>query len=322
MLLITHDLSLVRRVADRVAIMSQGELVESGKTLELFKAPKHPYTKKLLASEPGIASALSTKANAIMMECEHLSVSFSATRHLFSSATQDVKVLDNISLKVSAGTTLGVVGESGSGKTTLAFALLRLVKSTGILRFQGEAIEALAGKTLKAMRRFMQIVFQDPFSSLNPRMSIEAIIREGLDLHEPDVPESEKQARLDAILQEVGLAPESKERYPHEFSGGQRQRISIARALILKPKLVILDEPTSALDLSVQAQILELLRDLQRKYGLTYIFISHDLRVVRAISHRILVLKKGRIVEEGEAKQVFENPKEPYTRALIKAALL
>ena len=321
-LLITHDLSLVRRVADRVAIMSQGEIVEEGATAEIFRKPEHPYTKKLLASEPGNAPALAECKAEMLVECRGLSVAYFTSRGMLSWRKTTHPILTGINLGVSIGETLGVVGESGSGKTSLALALLRLIPSTGVIRFNGMPIESLSKGEIRPLRRSMQIVFQDPFSSLNPRMPVEAIVREGLDLHEPNLAEAEKQARLGAILQEVGLSPDARVRYPHEFSGGQRQRISIARALILNPKFLILDEPTSALDLSVQAQILGLLRNLQKKYGLTYIFISHDLRVVRAISHCILVLKKGHVVEYGEVNQVFDNPKAEYTRALIKAAML
>ena len=321
-LLITHDLPLVRRIADRVGIMSKGELVETGVTKEIFDAPKHPYTRMLLGSEPGPAPAAPKEARETLMRSENLSVSFAASQGLFARAKQRSTVLQDVNVNVSQGTTLGIVGESGSGKTSLALALLRLVPSTGGIWFEGAPIEALKGAPLRQKRRDMQIVFQDPYSSLNPRMNIGAIILEGLGVHEPRSTPAEKEARLDALLQEVGLEANAKERYPHEFSGGQRQRISIARALILKPKLLVLDEPTSALDRTVQKQILDLLLDLQRKYGLTYLFISHDLRVVRAISHRIMVLRKGRVVEEGDAKQIFERPQDEYTKALIKAAML
>jgi microcin C transport system ATP-binding protein len=321
-LLITHDLPLVKRVADRVAIMSKGELVEQGATADIFAGPKHPYTRHLLASQPGAAPEPPREKTETLLECEKLSVAFSSGRDLFTWKKHEKTVLSDVSLEVPTGTTLGVVGESGSGKTTLALALLRLISSTGSIRFDGVSIDALRGKDMRHRRRDMQFVFQDPFSSLNPRMLVGDIVREGLDVHEPSMKEAEKQDRLDAILQEVGLSPEMKQRYPHEFSGGQRQRISMARALILHPRLLILDEPTSALDLSVQAQILELLGGLQRKHGLTYIFISHDLRVIRAISHHILVLEKGRMVESGAAREIFQNPKAPYTQALLKAALL
>lgn len=320
-LLITHDLTLVKRIADKVAIMSKGEIVESGQTAEVYAHPKHSYTKHLLASEPGKAPLPATNGKTLL-ECEKLSVAFPGTQTLFSFKKNEKIVLQDISFTLKQGMTLGVVGESGSGKTSLALALLRLIPSDGRIRFDGRDIQELSGKLLRDKRRDMQMIFQDPFSSLNPRMTVGAIIREGLDVHARHLSEKEKVAQLDALLQEVGLIPESKDRYPHEFSGGQRQRISIARALILKPRLLILDEPTSALDLSVQAQILTLLQALQKKYNLTYIFISHDLRVVRAISHHILVLRQGHIVETGEAQQIFEHPTQDYTRALLKAAML
>jgi microcin C transport system ATP-binding protein len=321
-LLITHDLPLVQRIADRVAIMSKGELVEAGATAEIFSAPKHPYTKHLLASEPGKAPAPAPEGSGTLLDCKRLSVAFSSALGLLSWKKEEKTVLSDVSFEVASGTTLGVVGESGSGKTSLALALLRLIPSSGGIRFDGVAMEKLAGKALRHKRREMQMVFQDPYSSLNPRMTVGAIVREGLDLHEPGLREAEKEAQLGTILQEVGLEASARERHPHEFSGGQRQRISIARALILKPRLLILDEPTSALDLSVQAQILLLLKTLQQRHGLTYIFISHDLRVIRAISHRILVLAKGRMIESGDARQIFESPKEEYTKALLKAAML
>jgi microcin C transport system ATP-binding protein len=321
-LLITHDLPLVRRIADRVGIMSRAEIVETGRTAEVFASPQHPYTRSLLASQPGKAPAPAKRNGETLMECKGLSITFTGRKGILSFGKVEKTVIEDISFSIPSGTTLGVVGESGSGKTSLALALLRLIPSKGEIRLAGAPIEALSGAALRARRRDMQIVFQDPYSSLNPRMTAGAIITEGLGVHAPGMKRAEKQAALETVLREVGLEPEVAERYAHEFSGGQRQRISIARALILKPRLLILDEPTSALDLSVQAQVLELLKGLQQKYGLTYIFISHDLRVVRAISHRILVLQHGRMVETGEARQILEAPKEDYTRALVKAALL
>lgn len=320
-LLITHDLSIVRRVAGHVAIMSQGELVEQGKTAEIFAAPKHPYTQKLLAAEPQSQAPALPANTPALMECSGLGVSFSVNKKLLSWKTATRNVLQDVTVSVPKGGTLGVVGESGSGKTTLALALLRLAPSSGKILFAGNQLDGLTGQALRAHRRDMQIVFQDPYASLNPRMMIGEVIAEGLGVHESGLSEAEKMQRVDAILQEVGLTPEMKERYPHQFSGGQRQRISIARALVLKPKLIVLDEPTSALDVSVQAQILKLLRDLQAKYGLSYIFISHDLRVVRAMSHRIIVLKGGHVVEAGETASIFANPQADYTRTLLASAL-
>ncbi len=319
-LLITHDLTIVRKVADRIAIMTQGSIVEMGNTQEIFANPKHPYTRHLLSSEPKSRPYPVAGGALVIMKCRDLAVEFEKSRKLLAWKKSYKSVLSGINLSVQEGTTLGVVGESGSGKTTLALALLRLVKSSGEIIFDGERIDKISGDALRYKRRDMQIVFQDPYSSLNPRMYIGEIIREGLDVHEKNLSLKERENKVDSILLEVGLSPEMKYRYPHEFSGGQRQRISIARALVLRPKLIILDEPTSALDLSVQAQILDLLSALQQKYGLSYLFISHDLRVVRAISHTIVVLQQGRIVESGSADQIFSHPEEDYTRALLAAA--
>jgi microcin C transport system ATP-binding protein len=319
-LLITHDLTIVRKVADRVAIMSQGEIVETGRTADIFAHPKNEYTKRLLAAEPKSLPHTVVAAPALM-EGKSITVTFPVASHkLFAWKTEVKTVLNHVDVSVAQGSTLGIVGESGSGKTTLALALLRLAQSSGDIVFDGVHLPKLSPQALRMKRADMQIVFQDPFASLNPRMMVGQIIREGLDIHQPNLSKAQKEAQVDAILQETGLSPESKFRYPHEFSGGQRQRISIARALILKPKLIILDEPTSALDLSVQAQILDLLKDLQQKYGLTYIFISHDLRVVRSISHHIMVLKDGLVVETGEASAIFGAPKEDYTKRLLAAA--
>ncbi len=321
-LLITHDLTIVRRVAARVAIMSQGEMVEQGSTHAIFSSPSHPYTKRLLAAELHTGSLSLPASTPAVMECAGLSVVYQVSKGLFAWNKQTRQVLHDIHIAVPQGGTLGVVGESGSGKTTLALALLKLAPSKGNITFAGEKLDQLAGAALRAKRCDMQIVFQDPYSSLNPRMMVGDIICEGLTLHEPHLTAIEKQVRVESMLQEVGLTAEMKERYPHQFSGGQRQRISIARALILKPRLIVLDEPTSALDVSVQAQILELLKELQRKYGLSYIFISHDLRVVRAMSHRVVVLKAGRVVEAGDTAQVFAHPTQDYTRTLLASAFV
>jgi len=320
-LLITHDLTIVRKVANRVAIMSKGNIVEIAPTTEIFANPKHTYTKHLLSSEPKSAPESVQGNPPVIMECRNLFVEFTESKGLLAWNKSYKNVLSEIALSVQAGTTLGIVGESGSGKTTLAMALLRLIKSKGEIIFDSERIDTISGSALRKKRQKMQMVFQDPYSSLNPRFSIGEIIREGLDIHEPALSKSERETKVDTILLEVGLSPDMKLRYPHEFSGGQRQRISIARALILKPNLIILDEPTSALDISVQAQILDLLNALQRKYKISYIFISHDLRVIRAISHNIMVLQKGRVVESGNARQIFTAPKEEYTRKLLAAAL-
>lgn len=321
-LFITHDLTIVRRMADRVAVMSKGEIVEQGAVAAVFEQPKHPYTQHLLASEPkGLPLPPPAGAKALI-SCENLKVYFPIKKGLLKRTAGYVKAVDNLTVSVPEGTALGVVGESGSGKTTLGFALLRLIKSDGRIVFMGSDMHNLQTSALRPMRRQMQVVFQDPFSSLNPRMSIRQIIEEGLLVHYPDKDFSQRSAEIDAILQDVGLTPDMKDRYPHEFSGGQRQRISIARAMVLKPRFVVLDEPTSALDLSVQAQIIELLKDLQRKYGLSYMFISHDLRVVKAIAHQIIVMHKGVVVEQGDTARIFDRPEHEYTKTLINAAFM
>ncbi len=322
MLFITHDLTIVKRLADRVAVMKAGEIVETGHVSEVFARPQHPYTKQLIESEPkGEQRAYDAGAREAI-SCENLKVYFPIKKGVFRRTVGEVKAVDGASISLPEGATLGIVGESGSGKTTLGFALLRLIHSKGRIAFLGQQIDGITGKALKPLRRDMQVVFQDPYGSLNPRMPVDRIVGEGLRVHEPKLTEEEWNARVDAALTEVGLSPEMKNRYPHEFSGGQRQRISIARALALRPKLIVLDEPTSALDLSVQAQIIDLLRGLQNKHGLTYLFISHDLRVVRALAHRIVVLKGGRIVEEGETHRIFASPKQEYTKSLIDASFL
>jgi len=319
-LLITHDLTLVRKMADRVAIMKQGEIVEIGETKSVFAAPQHAYTKLLITSEPKGQAVSLQKDRADILSITQLAIRFPIRRGFFQRIKGYVEAVKPMDLHLSQGETLGIVGESGSGKTTLALALLRLIKGEGKIVFCGSPVEAMQGNQLKPLRRQMQIVFQDPFGSLNPRMSIEEIIGEGLVIHEPGLNESVRTARVEEILKEVGLNPDVMHRYPHEFSGGQRQRIAIARAMILKPKFVVLDEPTSALDLTLQAQILDLLKSLQSKYGISYIFISHDLRAVRAIAHRVMVMKKGDIVEQGSAEQIFTAPQQEYTQLLLKAA--
>jgi microcin C transport system ATP-binding protein len=319
-LLITHDLPLVRRMADTVAVMQAGNIVETGKTKELFSNPKHPYTQRLLASEPK-GAPVPVPANApVVVECDGLSVEFPTKKDFFGKVLAVKRAVDSATLSVREGMTLGIVGESGSGKTTLALALLRLIKSKGRIVFLGRAIDPLGTAAIRPLRKKMQVVFQDPYASLSPRLTIAEIIAEGMDVHEPQLATAERGARVDAILKEVGLTPEMKTRYPHEFSGGQRQRIAIARAMILKPALVVLDEPTSALDLSIQAQIIALLKDLQAKHQLSFVFISHDLRVVKALAHEIAVMKDGKIVERGPADKIFTSPQESYTKALIDAA--
>ncbi len=320
LLLITHDLSIVRHMAERVCVMTQGEIVESGPTPEIFARPSHPYTRRLLAAEPKGRVAPADPAAPVLVEGDNVKVWFPIRRGLFQRIKGYVKAVDGVSLAVHAGTTLGVVGESGSGKTTLGLALLRLLDAEGGIRFAGHDIAHERQKRLRPLRREMQVVFQDPYSSLSPRLSIAQIVGEGLRVHRLADSEAEQRQLIEAALEEVGLDPTAADRYPHEFSGGQRQRVAIARALVLQPRFLVLDEPTSALDMSVQAQIVELLRELQARYGLAYLFISHDLRVVRAMAHEILVMKDGQIVESGTADKVMTAPEHPYTRALMAAA--
>ena len=319
MLLITHDLAVVRRMADRVCVMTEGEIVETGDCRGVFDNPQHAYTRQLLEAEPKGNPIALDDASAVLLECNNITVRFPLSKGFFF-VKKYLHAVDNVSLKVSRGQTLGIVGESGSGKTTLGMALLRLVKSDGEIILESNHLQGLKSKELRPFRRDMQIVFQDPFGSLSPRLSISQIIAEGLLVHEAGKTEEERRELVAQALEEVGLEPDVLDRYPHEFSGGQRQRIAVARALILKPKLLVLDEPTSALDMSVQAQIVDLLRDLQRRHQLTYLFISHDLKVVRALSNHVIVMKDGAIVEGGTSTEIFENPKTHYTRELISAA--
>ncbi|MBS4045041.1 MAG: ABC transporter ATP-binding protein [Alphaproteobacteria bacterium] len=320
LLLITHDLNIVRKVVDRVCIMTNGEIVEQGPVAQVFGQPQHAYTKKLLAAEPKGVAAVAHADAPVVMEARDVKVWFPITAGLLRRTVGHIKAVDGISLSVRAGETLGVVGESGSGKSTLAYALLRLQRSEGSIRFRGEELQGRSWGDMRPLRKDMQIVFQDPFDSLSPRLSIFHIVSEGLQVHDIGANEAERRAMVAEALREVGLDPAAMDRYPHEFSGGQRQRIAIARAIVLKPKFIVLDEPTSALDMSVQAQIVDLLRDLQKKNDLAYLFISHDLRVVRALSDRVMVMKDGKVVEENSAKQIFEAPQTDYTKALIAAA--
>ena len=321
MLFISHDLGLVRRIADRVCVMKGGEIVEQGPAAQIFADPQHEYTRMLLAAEPtGRAEPLAGDAPEVVATRD-LKVWFPVQRGFLRRTVGHVKAVNGASLSVRAGETLGIVGESGSGKTTLALAVMRLIASDGPILYMGRDIAQLSGRPLRGLRRDMQIVFQDPYGSLSPRMTVEQIIAEGLGVHGVE-PGRDRRQMVDEIMREVGLDPAWMHRYPHEFSGGQRQRIAIARAMILNPKLVVLDEPTSALDMTVQVQIVELLRRLQRKHGLAFLFISHDLRVVRAMSHQIMVMRAGEVVEQGPTDAVFDAPQSDYTRSLIKAAFL
>ena len=320
LLLITHDLNVVRKMATQVYVMTEGRIVEEGPTQRVLSSPAHPYTRRLLDAEPkGHPLAAPRDAPAVLRGAA-LRVWFPVRRGILRRTVSHIKAVDGISLELRAGHTLGVVGESGSGKTTLGLALLRLISSEGSIRFGEREIQGLHGRSLRPLRREMQIVFQDPYGSLSPRMSVAQIVGEGLEVHDLGGDAAGRQQLIVQALAEVGLDPDSRHRYPHEFSGGQRQRIAIARAMVVKPRLVILDEPTSALDVSVQAQIVDLLRDLQAHHQLAYLFISHDLRVVRALADAILVMRNGRVVEQGPAQQIFESPREAYTRALMAAA--
>jgi microcin C transport system ATP-binding protein len=320
-LLITHDLGIVKKFADRVAVMQKGKIVEAKTPTELFAKPEHPYTKMLLAAQPKGRAVATHQDAKTLASVKDLKVWFPIKAGVFRHVVDHVHALEDVDLEIREGETLGIVGESGSGKTTLGLALLRLIDSKGEIVFEGQRIDGFDRGEMRPLRSEMQIVFQDPYGALSPRLSVGEIVAEGLEVHDlAKAPGEREQAVIDALT-EVGLDPATRHRYPHEFSGGQRQRISIARALILKPKLIVLDEPTSALDMSVQAQIVDLLRDLQSKHGLAYLFISHDLRVIRAMADRVVVLKDGLVVEQGPVEQIFEQPKEAYTQALLRAAL-
>jgi microcin C transport system ATP-binding protein len=319
-LLITHDLTIVRNLADRVYVMNKGALVENGSTEEIFTKPKHPYTKTLLNSQPKGNPAAPDLSRPTVARVQNLKVWFPLRRGILRTTIGHIKAVNGVSLSVRRGETLGVVGESGSGKTTLGLAMLRLVSSEGVIEFEGKNIQGEKQKTLLPLRRRMQIVFQDPFASLSPRLSVQQIIEEGLKIHKIGSSVADRERIVSNSLTEVGLIPEDRHRYPHEFSGGQRQRIAIARAMVLKPDLLILDEPTSALDLSVQAQIINLLRTLQNQHQLTYIFISHDLRVIKSLANEVIVMKNGTIVEAGPTQSLFGTPRSEYTKNLINAA--
>ncbi|MEI5680024.1 MULTISPECIES: ABC transporter ATP-binding protein [unclassified Mesorhizobium] len=320
MLFITHDLGIVRKVADRVCVMTKGKIVETGPTKDIFANPQHEYTRHLLAAEPKGKPPLADDTAKTVMSGRDIKVWFPIKEGFFRKTVDHVKAVDGIDVTVRAGQTLGVVGESGSGKTTLGLALARMISSSGKINFNGRDINQLSFNDMRPLRRELQIVFQDPFGSLSPRMSVSDIIEEGLKIHEPKLSDAERDKRVVDVLNEVGLDPETRFRYPHEFSGGQRQRIAIARAMVLKPRFVMLDEPTSALDMSVQAQVVDLLRELQAKHDLAYLFISHDLKVIRALANDVIVMRNGQIVESGPSRQIFEQPQSDYTRALMSAA--
>ncbi len=320
LLFITHDLGIVRRIADVVCVMKNGKIVEQGPVEQVFTAPKHPYTRDLLAAEPKPDPAPPRPDQPVVMSADNLKVWFPIKRGLLRKTVGHIKAVDGVSLAVRKGETLGVVGESGSGKTTLGLALLRLISSDGPIVFLGKNIQGLRFKDMLPFRRDMQIVFQDPFGALSPRMSVGDIVAEGLSVHQRALSWEERETRVIKALKDVGLDPATRFRYPHEFSGGQRQRISIARAVVLEPNFVVLDEPTSALDMLLQAQMVDLLRELQRKHDLTYMFISHDLRVVASLASHLIVMRLGKVVEEGPAVELFKNPKSEYTRALFAAA--
>ncbi|MBN9317372.1 MAG: ABC transporter ATP-binding protein [Devosia sp.] len=319
-LFITHHLGIVRKMAETVHVMTEGKIVESGPTETIFTAAQHAYTRKLLAAEPRGEPLPAVAAAEPVMVAEHLRVWFPIRRGLFRRTVGHIKAVDDVDLTIRRGETLGVVGESGSGKTTLGRAVLRLVRSEGRIAYLGQPIDGLPAGRIRPLRKNLQMVFQDPYGSLSPRMSVADIVAEGLGVHEPALTPAERDARVVQALREVGLEPADRHRYPHEFSGGQRQRVAIARAMVLEPKFVVLDEPTSALDVSVQAQVVDLLRELQRRHGLTYMFISHDLRVVRALANHVLVMRDGKVVEHGTARDIFAAPQSDYTRALLAAA--
>ncbi len=320
LLFITHDLGIVRKIAQRVCVMKAGKIVEQGGVERVFTAPAHPYTRALLAAEPKPDPAPPRPDAPVVLQADNLKVWFPIKRGVLRKVVGHIKAVDGVSIEVRKGETLGVVGESGSGKTTLGLALLRLISSQGPIVFMGNKLQGLRFKEMRPFRRDMQIVFQDPYGSLSPRLSVAEIIKEGLKVHHAHMPQRERDERVVRALGDVGLDPATRSRFPHEFSGGQRQRIAVARAIVLEPTFVVLDEPTSALDMLIQSQMVDLLRDLQKRRNLTYLFISHDLRVVAALASRLLVMRQGKVVEAGEAAELFKNPKSDYTRALFAAA--
>jgi microcin C transport system ATP-binding protein len=319
-LFITHDLGIVRKIADRVCVMKEGKIVEHGTVEDVFRAPQHAYTRALLAAEPKVQPAPLNPEGDVIIRTDDIKVWFPIKRGVMRRVVGHIKAVDGVTIEVRRGETLGIVGESGSGKTTLGLAILRLISSKGPIVFLGHDLQGLKFREMRPFRRDMQIVFQDPYGSLSPRMSIADIIDEGLQVHQPKLSEDEREDRVIRALVEVGLDPETRFRYPHEFSGGQRQRIAVARAVVLEPTFVVLDEPTSALDMLIQSQIVDLLRDLQHRKDLTYLFISHDLRVVSALASKLIVMRHGKVVEAGAASEVFKAPKTAYTKALFAAA--
>jgi microcin C transport system ATP-binding protein len=321
LLLITHDLGIVRKMADRILVMTQGEIVEAGGAADIFERPQHPYTRRLLAADPAPRAPLAVSDAPVVMTADAVKVWFPVKAGVLRRTVDYIKAVDGVSVTVREGRTVGVVGESGSGKTTLGLALLRLLRSDGRIEFLGRELQGLGARALRPLRREMQIVFQDPYGSLSPRQSIAQIVGEGLGVHHLARTPEERDALITEALREVGLSAEMRDRYPHELSGGQRQRVAVARALVLKPRLIVLDEPTSALDRSIQTQMIDLLRDLQARHRLAYLFISHDLRVIRALSDEIIVMRAGTVVERGPTADIFERPQHPYTRALMAAAL-
>ncbi|POF34021.1 ABC transporter ATP-binding protein [Roseibium marinum] len=320
MLFITHDLGIVRKFADRVCVMTDGRIVEQGPVADIFDNPQHDYTKHLLAAEPKGEPPATDTQKPIVVQADDLKVWFPVKRGFLRKTVDHIKAVDGIDITVREGQTLGIVGESGSGKTTLGLAILRMISSTGRIAFNGQEIQTHSWKEMRPLRRDMQIVFQDPYGALSPRMSVAEIVGEGLKVHFAGISAQERDRRVAKALEEVGLDAATRNRYPHEFSGGQRQRVSIARAMVLEPKFVMLDEPTSALDMSVQAQVVDLLRDLQKAHGLAYLFISHDLKVVRALANEVIVMRQGKVVESGSAEQIFDAPRTDYTKALMAAA--
>ena len=320
LLFITHDLGIVRKIADRVCVMKDGKIVEQGAVEQVFSAPQHPYTRALLAAEPKPDPAPPQPDAPMVLQTDDLKIWFPIKRGVLRKVVGHIKAVDGISIALRKGETLGVVGESGSGKTTLGLAILRLISSDGPIVFMGNELQGLRFKEMRPFRRDMQIVFQDPYGSLSPRLSVAEIIKEGLNVHNRELPQSQRDERVIQALRDVGLDPNTRFRFPHEFSGGQRQRIAVARAVVLEPTFVVLDEPTSALDMLIQAQMVDLLRDLQKRRNLTYLFISHDLRVVAALASRLVVMRQGKVVESGNAADLFKNPQTDYTRALFAAA--